>query len=393
MRTTKLVWVAVVCAASSMFGACGDEQDGPAGANADGVGGSSTSTPSPGGSLGLAEVPEDASRGERLYLAPFDDGNSFACATCHALQEPAADGLHRPGHPIGDAAARASFKNGQLTELRDAVNSCLSEWMNAAPLSAEDADWLALEEFLQGEATGGEGEAVVFDVAAPPADLDGGDAIVGMQRFNETCAVCHGIDAVGSIQAPSLIGAQLSAERIAERVRLSGRPSSEVYDGLTGGIMPFWSPQRMPDAELLDVVAFVEEVAAAERNDSAGQDGPAAPSGCSADHPSVGQVASLSTFSHQVAGTARIVDDCTIVIEDFHFDGGGINVQVYAGLGGDYEPPVGFSVSDNLLGQRFEGGTLTLTLPEGRTLDDLDGVSVWCVPVGVSFGDGLFEEP
>jgi hypothetical protein len=32
-----------------------------------------------------------------------------------------------------------------------------------------------------------------------------------------------------------------------------------------------------------------------------------------------------------------------------------------------------------------------LTLPEGRTLDELDGISIWCVAVGVDFGSGRFE--
>jgi len=31
--------------------------------------------------------------------------------------------------------------------------------------------------------------------------------------------------------------------------------------------------------------------------------------------------------------------------------------------------------------------------PEDKSLDDLDGISVWCVPVSQSFGDGLFQDP
>jgi mono/diheme cytochrome c family protein len=29
----------------------------------------------------------------------------------------------------------------------------------------------------------------------PPADLDGGDEMDGQALFNESCVVCHGIDA------------------------------------------------------------------------------------------------------------------------------------------------------------------------------------------------------
>jgi len=34
---------------------------------------------------------------------------------------------------------------------------------------------------------------------------------------------------------------------------------------------------------------------------------------------------------------------------------------------------------------------LTVQLPEGLTLDDLDGLSVWCVPAGADFGLGTFR--
>src|SRR5688572_18858049 len=84
-----------------------------------------------------AEIAE----GERIYREPVEDGNTFACATCHALEEPASD-FRRPGHPLGDAAARPSFKDGAVTDLREAVNSCLVEWMNAQPWSAPDPRWI-----------------------------------------------------------------------------------------------------------------------------------------------------------------------------------------------------------------------------------------------------------
>ena len=87
--------------------------------------------------------------GETLYLERHADGNTFACASCHALDEPAPDGIRRPGHPIGDAANRPSFKNGQLDALLDAVNSCRVEWMAATAFSDDDARWLALFDVLE----------------------------------------------------------------------------------------------------------------------------------------------------------------------------------------------------------------------------------------------------
>ncbi|MEM9070219.1 MAG: DM13 domain-containing protein [Myxococcota bacterium] len=337
--------------------------------------------------------------GRALYEQPFDDGNTFTCATCHALSEPASDGLRRPGHPIGNATRRSSYKNGLFTNLLDAVNTCVTEWMRADALTETDERWIALEAFLESQATVDSEPAIEIQIVPAPANLEGGDPIAGMETFNGSCSVCHGMGAAGTMQAPSLIGEMLDRETIARRIRTSGSRASTTYPGLTGGRMPFWGQNRLSDDEMLDVVAYVEMIGEAVIDPDAGGGGmdagvpDAASTGCVPDpsHPKVGQTAVLNGFSHDVAGTARIVDSCTIVIDNFVFDGGGINIQIYGGLGGDYDPPTGFSVSENLLGRVFGGESFTINLAEGD-IDRLDGISVWCVPVGVSFGDGLFTE-
>lgn len=328
--------------------------------------------------------------GETLYMEPHPDGNTFACATCHSLFEPAPDGVRRPGHSIADAALRPTFKNGQLDELRDAVNSCRVEWMAATAFGEADPRWLALSGYLRELAGEGEVPALSYEIVQPPTDLGGGDVESGRALFNRSCVVCHGNDATGTERAPALRGDLLDADTIAVRVRTSGLQQSAVYGGLTGGRMPFWAADRLSDDELRDLVAFV-----LQNDGEGGGDGETGElRECEATHPKIGQIASLSTFAHQVSGTAMIVDDCTIRIDDFIFDGGGIDVRFYGGLGGNYT--AGFSMSEEDL-RRPEGydGTEAVyaQLPEGRTLDDLDGISVWCVPVAASFGDGLFEEP
>lgn len=327
--------------------------------------------------------------GEALYRMPHSDGNSFACANCHALSEPAPDGFLRPGHPIGDATKRASFKNGQITELREAVNTCRVEWMVATPYEADDPNWLALEGYLASQAPAGDAEPISYEIVQPPVDLMGGDPMEGQEVFNTRCIVCHGTDAAGTIRAPQLVGDLLDAETIGRRVRTSGSPTSPTYNGLTGGRMPFWSADRLSDAELVDIVAFVLGNAPPVMGPDAGPPMDAGPSNCGSTHPKIGQTAQLSTFAHQVSGTATIVDDCTIEVSMFNFDGTGIDVRFYGGLGGDYDN--GFSMSGDLRRSGgYQGETVRATLPDGQTLDDLDGISVWCVPVGVSFGDGQF---
>ena len=115
-------------------------------------------------------------------------------------------------------------------------------------------------------------------------------------------------------------------------------------------------------------------------------------SGCAATHLRVGWRAELVENYHGVAGTAEIVDDCTIVVSAFTYDGTGLDVRFYGALDEDYAD--GFAVSDNLLKPGgYAGETVVLTLPPERSLDDLDGLSVWCIDVEIDFGSGVFTAP
>jgi mono/diheme cytochrome c family protein len=359
----------------------------------------------------------ESAEGERIYREPIEDGNTFACATCHALEEPAPD-FRRPGHSLGDAAARPSFKNGAVSELREAVNSCLTEWMNAEPWTARDPRWIELERFLRSQAPAST-VALDIQIVAPPGDLSGGDAARGRALFDASCAVCHDEGGTGSQLAPPVAGLALDPSYIATRVRTSGRSDSAVYDGLTGGVMPFWGADRLTDDELRDIVAWLsmddgvadggDEEPTSEGSGTEGGDadvdsggdptsdggtdtGDELPNNCPATHERVGWIAELSTEFHDVSGVAEIVDDCTVVIHDFTYDGSGIDVRIYGGIGGDYDN--GYAMTDDLLKPGgYDGVLLEAVLPEGRTLEELDGISVWCVDVGVDFGSGSFTPP
>jgi len=337
--------------------------------------------------------------GEALYLDSLVDGNAFACATCHAMTEPTADGLRRPGHPIGDAAARPHYKNGQLDSLLEAVNSCRQEWMNAPEWAETDPSWGALRTFLESSAPA-TAEPLTYEIEPPPADLSGGDADAGQAVFNSSCAVCHGTDGAGTQQGPGVAGLALEPGTIATRIRTSGRANSEVYPGLTGGIMPFWAADRLSDAELLDLVAWLSASPKTPEPDTGGSmdTGTSAGGttygalipGCTSVHAKVGWTATLTANFHGVTGTAEIVDDCNIVITGFGFDGTGIDVLLYGAQNGSWA--LGFAMTGNLLlPGGYDGDTLIANLPANRTFDDLDGVSVWCDPVGIDFGSGTFS--
>lgn len=113
---------------------------------------------------------------------------------------------------------------------------------------------------------------------------------------------------------------------------------------------------------------------------------------CAATHAKVGQVADLRRIMHQVGGTATIVDDCTVEIRDFTYDGRGIDVRIYGATDGRFSR--GFAMTDDLVRRKpYTGDTLIARLPAGKTWDDVDSLSVWCVDFNVDFGSGVFRKP
>lgn len=108
--------------------------------------------------------------------------------------------------------------------------------------------------------------------------------------------------------------------------------------------------------------------------------------------PGVGWEAELVGTAHDVAGTAVIVDERTIEVRDFVYDGGGINARVFLLVDGeDFHRDL--ELTENLVGEPSDGETLTLTLPEGAGFEDFNLITLWCIPAGVSFGSGVFAPP
>ena len=193
-------------------------------------------------------------RDRMIYATPLSSGSTFTCNTCHALEEPAEDGVRRVGHAIGDATRRPSYKNGHVDDMLSAVNSCLEEWMNTDPWTEDDPHWTALWSWLDDHAPEGDAEPITIAVAPVPEDLTGGDVAQGEALFHETCVMCHGMDASGTERGPALAGTHLPGSYIALRVRTSGPSGSPVYDGLSGCLL-YTSPSprdkrqsRMPSS-------------------------------------------------------------------------------------------------------------------------------------------------
>ena len=82
--------------------------------------------------------------GRALFEQRIPRGNSFTCDTCHALQEPAADLMRRPGHQLDQdrvlasqlpAAAGRFYRQRRAPDretLRFAVSQCCNTRLDAA---------------------------------------------------------------------------------------------------------------------------------------------------------------------------------------------------------------------------------------------------------------------
>jgi hypothetical protein len=108
-----------------------------------------------------------------------------------------------------------------------------------------------------------------------------------------------------------------------------------------------------------------------------------------------GWQAVLSTFAHGVRGTVTIVDADTFRVDNFYYDGGGINVHFILAASNDNNVfrTTRYVTSLNLLGTAYNGGSLEISLPSGNTLDGYNAISLWCIPAQANFGSGTFVNP
>ncbi len=116
-------------------------------------------------------------------------------------------------------------------------------------------------------------------------------------------------------------------------------------------------------------------------------------SSCGADDPRVGRATSWSaTFPHKITGDLRIVDNCTIVLEHFYYDGIALDARV-VGTKGTENCAQGQILSQQTLVRAggYTDETIVIPLPEGVTLDDVERVGICCVPIGAMFAEGTFK--
>jgi hypothetical protein len=119
---------------------------------------------------------------------------------------------------------------------------------------------------------------------------------------------------------------------------------------------------------------------------------PAAPqTNCGSTDPRIGYIAELVGRMHGISGTARIVDNCTIVIEHFNYDGIAVDSRVVGIVNNDFKNVIVLT-GPIMRAEPYVDETLTVPLPEGITLDDVPVISIDCLAGNDLFGIGSFAE-
>ncbi len=91
-----------------------------------------------------------------------------------------------------------------------------------------------------------------------------------------------------------------------------------------------------------------------------------------------------------MSGRAKIIDDCTIKITGFNYDGGGPDVILYGAIDHDYEGTNAFLIGQHLHGIVYHNAEFIVRLPNSKSLDDLNTMSVWCVDFNADSGNVEF---
>ena len=219
----------------------------------------------------------DARAGLKLFNSAALSTNGLSCSHCHAhFDEDALDDGHlRPGHSLFNSAHRETWwgqdpeEPGSYQSIGAAAVVCVEHYMrNPDKLTAQqilDLD-AYLENITRRTVTDPLALAPAADRTGTYAGFDGGDRFVGRSLFYAACHTCHP-NAGGGI-GPAL-PRDKEAAFYARKVRegdglgavLSGLDPN-AYDPRAGVFMPFFGADRLSDAQLRHIIAYIRSLPA-----------------------------------------------------------------------------------------------------------------------------------
>ena len=112
------------------------------------------------------------------------------------------------------------------------------------------------------------------------------------------------------------------------------------------------------------------------------------------NYPRAGWETALTQTAHGVSGTATILDERTIRLTHFSYDGFAPDLYVYVATNLTSAAILegGLTVSPRLA-RAYNNETYDVQLPQGQTLEGWTAISIWCRAVRASFGWGTFAPP
>ena len=106
-----------------------------------------------------------------------------------------------------------------------------------------------------------------------------------------------------------------------------------------------------------------------------------------------GWIADIPKGIHDSQAVVTILDEKTILVEHFTYDGTAPAVYFYLGASDSSVDFANGLQIEPLLDRAYSDETLLLTLPAGYTLDGYHAISVWCALASVNFSSASFEAP
>jgi thiosulfate dehydrogenase len=190
--------------------------------------------------------------------------NTFSCATCH--ETVAMPTKIKPGYSLYDSAARPSYWGGAVSTLFDATNQCITNFMRGKALDASDEKGRAIYLYLKSLSPSASATALPLTVVKDIVNLASGDATRGDASYHQGCGQCHGEPHTGQGRLAPIVSiipddtlntfgtdpAKGTRPITIEKVR-HGK-----YFGV-GGNMPLYSLEALSDAQLSDILAYLEK--------------------------------------------------------------------------------------------------------------------------------------
>jgi thiosulfate dehydrogenase len=206
------------------------------------------------------EAGRDAFSDPKLSTAP---SNPFSCSTCHETD--AMPAHTRPGRTMYDVVNREAWWGGSVTNLLDATNQCVTNFMRGRALTADDEKSRALFVYLESLSPDAAQPLLPLTVVQNIVDVPSGDPAHGAQVYKDACAICHGeahtgngrISDLASIIPDDTITTFGTDPKLGARIVTIEKVRHGKFFNV-GGNMPLFSVEALADADLGDVLAYLE---------------------------------------------------------------------------------------------------------------------------------------